>query len=161
VADHEYIQGVARHSAVPSAHQLPMLAGPSTLVWRSWVQPRCTTSVAPSLPPHDTNPCCSCITCIIPCLLQVSKERDLLHSRLESLDAELERERGLHRRELARKAKEVQQVGTAACTCSTYTRKHGRGHVMASAELAVYCRSCSRWQWLRAAAGGAGVAAVT
>ena len=52
-------------------------------------------------------------TTALPCSaphLQASKERDLLHSRLEALDAELERERGLHRRELARKAKEMAQV---------------------------------------------------
>lgn len=42
--------------------------------------------------------------------IQVRKERDLLHSRVDSMEAELERERGLHRRELRRKAKELQEV---------------------------------------------------
>ncbi|CAD7704240.1 unnamed protein product [Ostreobium quekettii] len=40
----------------------------------------------------------------------VQKERDLLQSRAESSEAELERERGLHRRELRRKAKQIQEV---------------------------------------------------
>lgn len=44
------------------------------------------------------------------CMRQVRKERDLLASRAEAQDAELERERGLHRRELRRKAKEVAEV---------------------------------------------------
>lgn len=39
------------------------------------------------------------------------KDRDLLASRVEALEAELERERGLHRRELRRKAKEQQEMG--------------------------------------------------
>lgn len=43
--------------------------------------------------------------------MQARKERDLLASRAETQDAELERERGLHRRELRRKAKETQEVG--------------------------------------------------
>ncbi len=42
---------------------------------------------------------------------QVRKERDLLEARVEAAEAELERERGLHRRELRRKAKENQEVG--------------------------------------------------
>lgn len=41
---------------------------------------------------------------------QVRKERDTLAARLDGVDAELERERGLHRRELRRKAKEAQEV---------------------------------------------------
>ena len=40
----------------------------------------------------------------------VRKERDLLLARVEAAEAELERERGLHRRELRRKAKETQEV---------------------------------------------------
>ncbi|MEW5297225.1 MAG: hypothetical protein WDW36_000449 [Sanguina aurantia] len=39
----------------------------------------------------------------------VRKERDMLAARLDGVDAELERERGLHRRELRRKAKEAQE----------------------------------------------------
>lgn len=41
---------------------------------------------------------------------QVQRERDLLLARVESMDAELQRERGLHRRELRKKAKDVQEV---------------------------------------------------
>ncbi len=44
------------------------------------------------------------------CTLQARKDRDLLASRVEALEAELERERGLHRRELRRRAKEQQEV---------------------------------------------------
>ena len=43
-------------------------------------------------------------------LRQVRRERDVLQSRLEAAEAEAERERGLHRRELRRKAKEAQEV---------------------------------------------------
>jgi coiled-coil domain-containing protein 61 len=42
--------------------------------------------------------------------VQVRKERDLLAARVEAAEAELERERGLHRRELRRRAKEQQSV---------------------------------------------------
>ncbi len=45
--------------------------------------------------------------------MQLSKERDVLRGRLEAAEAELERERGLHRRELRRRAKEAQEVSTA------------------------------------------------
>jgi hypothetical protein len=41
------------------------------------------------------------------------KERDLLRARLEAAEVEAEREAGLHRRELRRKAKEWQEVGEA------------------------------------------------
>ncbi|GLC57436.1 Centrosomal protein CCDC61 [Pleodorina starrii] len=43
-------------------------------------------------------------------LKTVRKERDLLQARLEAAEAELERERGLQRRELRRKAKEQQEL---------------------------------------------------
>lgn len=147
MAEHEYIQGVAEHDAVPSVHQMHMLAGICSAIQCSALllssaQPH---FIAASLPPGETSLPAARITCITPCLVQVSKERDLLHSRLESLDAELERERGLHRRELARKAKEVQQVGTAACTCSAHVHRRSTGQVMASAELVVCCRC--RWRW--------------
>lgn len=49
---------------------------------------------------------------------QVRKERDLLQARLETAEAELERERGLHRRELRRKAKETQEVSEQLCPIS-------------------------------------------
>ena len=39
----------------------------------------------------------------------------MLHSRVEGSEAELERERGLHRRELRRRAKETQEVGGSLC----------------------------------------------
>jgi hypothetical protein len=42
---------------------------------------------------------------------QVRKDRDLLQARLEASEAELERERGVHRRDLRRRAKEQQEVG--------------------------------------------------
>ena len=45
--------------------------------------------------------------------VQVRRERDLLQSRVESAEGEAERERGLHRRELRRKAKEGQEVSMA------------------------------------------------
>ena len=45
--------------------------------------------------------------------MQVRKERDLLQARVEAAEAELERERGLHRRELRRRAKEQQEVHRA------------------------------------------------
>ena len=54
---------------------------------------------------------------------QVRKERDLLLQRVEAAEAELERERGLHRRELRRRAKETQEVGHA---CATALRCLGR-----------------------------------
>ncbi len=38
------------------------------------------------------------------------KERDLLQVRVEAAEAEVERERGLHRRELRRRAKDGQDV---------------------------------------------------
>lgn len=47
---------------------------------------------------------------------QVRKERDLLQARLEAAEAELERERGVHRRELRRRAKEQQEVRTSSCS---------------------------------------------
>jgi len=47
-----------------------------------------------------------------PAWLQLQKERDLMHARAESLDAELQRERSLHRRELRKKAKDMQEVRT-------------------------------------------------
>ena len=55
-------------------------------------------------------------------LLQVCKERDLLQQRAEAAEAELARERSVHRRELRRRAKELAdahqdllQVFTTAC----------------------------------------------
>lgn len=49
--------------------------------------------------------CCTYLVCV-----QVRKERDLLQARVEAAEAELERERGLHRRELRRRGKETQEV---------------------------------------------------
>ncbi len=50
--------------------------------------------------------------CLCVCVhSQLRKDRDLLQARVEGLEAEVERDRGLHRRELRRKAKESQEVG--------------------------------------------------
>lgn len=49
--------------------------------------------------------------CAQPPCPQALKERDLLRSKLEAAEVEAEREAGLHRRELRRKAKEWQEVG--------------------------------------------------
>lgn len=43
-------------------------------------------------------------------MVQLQTENDLLQKRAESAEAELERDRGLHRRELRRRAKELTDI---------------------------------------------------
>ncbi|KXZ44868.1 VFL3 protein [Gonium pectorale] len=56
-------------------------------------------------------------------LRMVRKDRDLLQARVEAAEAELERERGLHRRELRRKAKEQQEVADELGRCKEQIRE--------------------------------------
>ncbi|EFJ40344.1 hypothetical protein VOLCADRAFT_84510 [Volvox carteri f. nagariensis] len=51
------------------------------------------------------------------------KERDLLQARLEAAEAELERERGVHRRELRRRAKEQQELIEELGRCKEVIRE--------------------------------------
>ncbi|GLI61493.1 hypothetical protein VaNZ11_003821 [Volvox africanus] len=56
-------------------------------------------------------------------LKTVRKERDLLQARLEAAEAELERERGVHRRELRRRAKEQQELVEELGRCKEVIRE--------------------------------------
>ncbi|KAG2447714.1 hypothetical protein HYH02_007174 [Chlamydomonas schloesseri] len=56
-------------------------------------------------------------------LRTVRKERDLLQARVEAAEAELERERGLHRRELRRRAKEQQELVDELGRCKEQIRE--------------------------------------
>ncbi|GFR50998.1 hypothetical protein Agub_g13324 [Astrephomene gubernaculifera] len=56
-------------------------------------------------------------------LRTVRKDRDLLQARVEAAEAELERERGLHRRELRRRAKEQQELIDELGRCKEQIRE--------------------------------------
>ncbi|KAG2492361.1 hypothetical protein HYH03_009309 [Edaphochlamys debaryana] len=56
-------------------------------------------------------------------LRMVRKERDLLQARVEAAEAELERERGLHRRELRRRGKEQQELVDEVGRCKEQIRE--------------------------------------
>ncbi|PNH10242.1 Coiled-coil domain-containing protein 61 [Tetrabaena socialis] len=56
-------------------------------------------------------------------LRTVRKERDLLQARVEAAEVELERERGLHRRELRRRGKEQQELVDEVGRCKEQIRE--------------------------------------
>jgi hypothetical protein len=70
---------------------------------------------------------------------QAQRERDLLQARVENAEADLERERGVHRRELRRKGKVVEEVPPFLLAASTASC---RTHMQLLGRRRQKCRSC-------------------